>query len=90
MCNTKISLKFHADTICANLVTCWPTTDANIRRHLVAIFGTYKRMKSDINVLYIQNFYIIIKAADPSNSDMHTAKSEQGLRKKYISLNLRR
>ena len=61
MCNTKINLKFHADTICANLVTCWPTTDANIRRHLAAIFGTYKRMKSDI---IVQNIYIIIKAAD--------------------------
>ena len=58
LCNTKISLKFHADTICANLVTCWPTTDANIRRHLAAIFGTCKRMKSDVNVLYIQNIDI--------------------------------
>ena len=61
LCNTKISLKFHANTICANLVTCRPTTDANIRRHLVAIFGTTIRLKIDINVLTI---YINIKAGD--------------------------
>ena len=30
MCNTKISLKFHADTICANLVTCWSTQNIYI------------------------------------------------------------
>ena len=64
LCITKISLKFHADTICANLVTCWPTTDANIWCHLAAIFGTCKRMKCDINV---KNIYIIIKAANRRN-----------------------
>ena len=38
---------------------------AYYRRHLVVIFGTKIRLKSDIN---IQNIYIIIKAADRRNS----------------------
>ena len=57
-------MQFHANFMLTQFVPIWllwPTTDANIRRHLAAIFGTYKRMKSDINVPTI---YINVKAGD--------------------------